>query len=118
MNALGVAFFSSAARLDPAVGDEVADKPARRLEALAGFRRPRVQQMVAEQIAISPVIFLSGQPEPFQSAFQGRIAQQCCGFRCHRPTPVLKFLKGWVQSSLISRFDSRLFSFPVFSEFN
>jgi len=70
VDALGVGLFTRQPRLDPAVGNEVANEPGNRFETLPRTGRDRVDHVLAEQIAIGPIILVTGQTQSFQPAVE------------------------------------------------
>ena len=62
VNALRIGVLAGAARLDTAVGHQVADESAGGLELLPRFGRRRIDQVLAQNVALGPFLFLSTQP--------------------------------------------------------
>ena len=83
--------LSSRARrvCDPAMGDQVADEAAGRLEPLPGLGGRRIDQVIAQQITVRPKVLVAGQAELPQPSFQcgihdrtlARLMEGCRHFR-------------------------------------
>src|SRR5262245_13416039 len=73
MNAFGIGVFPGPPRLDPAVRHQVAEKPARGLELLPRLGGSRIDEMIAQQVAVGPLLFVPRQTETFESTFESRI---------------------------------------------
>jgi hypothetical protein len=70
MNALRIGLFARALCLDPAMGDQVTDEAARRLELLSRLRASRVDQVLAEQVTLGPLLLLACQPQSLETALE------------------------------------------------
>ena len=55
------------------MGDQIADEPAGRLELLPHLGGRRIDQVVAEKIAVGPVASVTGQTQSVQTAFHYRV---------------------------------------------
>ena len=99
MDAFRIGVLSGPARLVPAMSHQIANETAGGLELLPHPGRGRIDQMVAEQIAVGPVFFLPHQSQAFQTLFQRGVFVHYRGRRFFRHGCNLDLAGEWYEIS-------------------